>query len=1179
MRKKIWRMSEDRFDDANPQIKYENKAIEVSFLEGEKARDTFVIESDNDIPFRGVCYSSNPYVKVTRSQFEGTFAEIEYEVEAKGFRAGDKITGMFCIVANGIEDRIPFTISYTRRYPKSSIGVIDSDEMFIRLCKEHWNEAMQLFFSEGFNRFIDDKDIEGRLLYRGFSQGVPSSANLENYLIAAGLKEPVIFSVDEERRVYNSVTETQKETIEITRSDWGYIEIAASCDADFISLEKNVITADFFMGSMMSLSMYIHADRLHAGKNYARVVLESEHSQQEFEICVTGADYDTDYIPPSRIRGKRLIDLTKIYEDYRFEKITSLEWSEKSIKVLDMLIDDEKDDQLYQLMKAHCAIVGDDKQTALWIIQQQRRLIEDRNSTNWAYLLYLCTLIEKDEAYVNRLISEIEAIYNKRDEDVFIFWLLLFLRERYINDNKGKLNDIRRFMEDGYTSPFLYVEVDYLYRIEPYIISRLDRFAIRTLSWSIRHGRLTGSMAAQIAYLLENERTFDEDVYDLCVSVYDAYPTEDMLTNIAAYLLRNHRFGEEYLRWYGKALEREMNFTGLYEAYILSLPDEYSGQLPQKVVMYFRYQNTLPSEKKSFVYANVITHQRSQLRLYEQYLRHMEDFAFEMMRKGRIDDNLSVIYQHIFLDRGFLDSDVANGMAELLFYDKIFGLPSDITRVIVYQEQLEHPIVASVSRNSCYVPIYSKHYKVFLEDRKGRLRTDVSEYYVEHLMQPLSVYEKLYDIASSHVNYYLYSLSHRSYDEMFSMDYVDDLMDMLDSEEVAVSYKKKLYPHIVEFLLEHGRVERIERHFRAVKSFDGLDSATISYITRLHILEDEMQEAYELVSEYNCQSIEGKSLLRMISRLIDEVPDKTDDFIVGMSVMLMRRFLSSEESINYMNRFFIGPTSDMVTLWQFAAARNIETRALEERILTQMLFSENIDVTSESIYTSYLSHRANDMLVAAYRTYFARKYITTSQKVPERIFSDIITCIRKDQSTNDSMRIALMRYLCTKKKLEKFEFDILDILVGGYMLKGVYFGFYKEMDKRLVIKYHLYDKTFVEFKGQPGSNLLIRHSINDAGMDIDDFSEMYPGIFIKTFVLFFGDTLTYEVIYQSNPEEVIFSDTLTFTEGDGEQAIGRYERLNAIYNAYLYSNDTKLLSDMKLYNSLSYATGELFSIV
>lgn len=1178
MRKKIWRMSEDHFDEENPQIKYDTAAIEVSFLEGEKARDSFIIESDNDIPFRGVCYSSNPYVKVIKSQFEGTFAEIEYEVSADGFFAGDTIEGTFCIVANGIEQRLPFTIRYTRRYPKSSIGVIDSDDKFIRLCKEHWNEAMQLFFSESFHRFIDDKTTEEKLLYRGFSQGVPSSANLENYLIAANLKEPVIFSIDEETREYHSVSETQKEEIEITRSDWGYIEISASCDADFISLEKNVITADFFMGSTMSLSMYIHADRLHAGKNYARITFESEHSQQELEVCVTGGDYDADYIPPSRIRSKRLVDLTEIYEDYRFENLNSQEWADKSIEILDRLIEDEDDEHIYQLMKAHCAIVSDDKQTALWIIQQERREIEDRNSRNWAYLLYLCTLIEKDEVYVNRLVSEIEMIYRK-SEDVFIFWLLLFLREKYINDNKTKLSDIKAVMEEGCTSTFMYIEVDYLYRIEPYIISKLDDFSIRTLHWSIRHGRLTSGIAAQIAYLLENERTFDDEVFALCVAVYDSYPTEEMLTNIAAYLLRNHRFGEDYLRWYGKALERDMNFTGLFEAYILSLPDEYSSQLPQKVLMYFRYQNTLPSEKKSFVYANVITHQNSQIRLYEQYLRHIEDFAFEMLRKRRIDDNLAVIYQHIFIDRGFIDSDVADGMSELLFYDKIFGLPSDITRVIVYQEQLEHPIIASVSRHSCYVPIYSKNYKVFLEDRKGRLRTDVSDYYVEHMMQPQRVYEKLYEKASLHTNYYLYSLSHKSYEEMFDIEYVDDLVEILESDEVALKYKKKLYPHIVEFLLEHGRVERIEKHFRKVDSFNGLDSSTISYITQLHILEDEMTEAYALVNKYNCQSVAGKSLLRMTSAIINEDSDKADDFLVGLAVMLMRRFLSSEETISYMNRFFIGPTPDMVTLWQFASARNIETRALEERILTQMLFSENIDVTSESIYISYLGHHANDMLIAAYRTFFARKYIVTNEKVPESVFSDIMGCFRKDKPTNDSMRIALMRYLCNKKELEKIEFDILDILVGGYMLKGVYFGFYKNMDNRLVIKYHLYDKTFVEYKGKCASHIAIRYTINDKETCVDELAEMYPGFYIKAFVLFFGDTLSYEVIDKSASEEVLFSDNITYTENGGDLPVGRYERLNSIYNAYLYSNDTKLLADMKLYNSLSFATKELFSIL
>ena len=223
MRKKIWRMSEDQFDIQIPELKISSEKIEIEALANEAVRGSFLMESTNSVAFRGVCYSTNPYIRVIHPQFEGASCEIEFEVFNQGFLEGDDLEGEFCIVINGAEKRIPFEIHYKHRYPRSSVGWIDSDEQFARLAKEHWNEAMQLFYSEHMLSFIDTMPVERSLLYRGFSEGVPTAANLENYLIASKSKDPVIFSLDESDREYYYLTENQRETIEITRSNWGYI--------------------------------------------------------------------------------------------------------------------------------------------------------------------------------------------------------------------------------------------------------------------------------------------------------------------------------------------------------------------------------------------------------------------------------------------------------------------------------------------------------------------------------------------------------------------------------------------------------------------------------------------------------------------------------------------------------------------------------------------------------------------------------------------------------------------------------------------------------------------------------------------------------------------------------------------------------------------------------------------
>ncbi|MBR1627685.1 MAG: hypothetical protein IJ679_00260 [Lachnospiraceae bacterium] len=1179
MRKKIWRMSEDQFDIVPPKIKFSEEKIEIEAVEHTQVRGGFSFESINGASLRGVCYSTHPYVRILRPQFEGVSARIEFRILHDGFGEGDEIEGEFCVVFNGSEEYVPFTIRYIRRFPETSVGRIDSDAQFARLAKEHWNEAMQLFYSKSMRSFIDSLEIDRILLYQGFSRGSFSQANLEAYLVATGSKDPVIFTIDESDRNYYGLTENQREMIEINRSNWGYIDISVSCDADFITLEKERITADFFMGSRMQLSMYLHPGRMHAGRNVACISFSSSNSAQEIHIMATSLSEGEDYIPPSYTRGMRLVKLTRCYEDYRFEKISSAEWSKESAVLLDALIGEEPDPTLFRLMKAHVLIVGGEKQKALWIIQEMRREIEDRTGVAWAYLLYLCTLIEKEEDYIDRLLEEIEAIFVQKPAEPMIFWFLLFLRKEYIDDYKRRLKDIARWMLEGVSSPFFYIEAEYLLRQEPYLLTKFDTFSKRILGWMLRKGRMTEALADQVSYVLEGERSFREDVYAVVKACYEIHPTDAFLGNVVTYLLRNHKYGPRFRDWYEKAVFANMNFTGLYEAYVLSLPLNYSKQLPQMVVMYFRYQNTLPAVRKAFVYANVIVFQKSQLRIYEQYVRHMEEFALDMARQGRIDDNLAVVYQHIFLECGILDEDVANEMGNILFYHKIFGLDSDIVRVHLYQECMEAPIVVSVENHLAYVPVYSAHYRIFLEDRQGVFHSDPSEYYIERLMQPGRSFRRLYGMATKRLHYFLHELQQREEFEEFAPSDIPNLVEFMDSDEVSERYKQKMYPAIMRFMTEHGRREELESHFLKVNSFDGVDAKIMTHIIDLYIIEGEYDRAYDLLLSHNGIGVPGKSLLNLCSYRIKMDEDKADDFLIELCAFLMRQFLSSEETIVYLNRFLIGPTRDMVTLWQFASARSLETRALEERILSQMLFTENIDTKSESIYNSYLAHHPNRMVASAYATYFARRYLLTGESAPDRIFEDALHLVLRDEELNDSVRIALCMHLAKTGVSDKEAYEGLNKLMADFVQSGTYFAFFKDVDHRLVVKYHLYDKTFVEYRGKTGERLLIRYRVNDGASETLEMTEMYPGIYVRLFVLFFGDRLTYTIVKAADQREVLMEDGLHYTSTVNETGDSRYERINAMQSAFLYSNEKQLLEDMKEYERLDSVTEMLFSML
>ena len=172
-----------------------------------------------------------------------------------------------------------------------------------------------------------------------------------------------------------------------------------------------------------------------------------------------------------------------------------------------------------------------------------------------------------------------------------------------------------------------------------------------------------------------------------------------------------------------------------------------------------------------------------------------------------------------------------------------------------------------------------------------------------------------------------------------------------------------------------------------------------------------------------------------------------------------------------------------------------------------------------------------------------------------------------------------MKYLSTLDALDDKEYAILDQLLQYYILRNVYFKFYKDIDHRLIIKYHLYDKHFVEYRGNPGERITITYQFDGKEAITEEMIEMYEGIFEKQFVVFFGETIHYELYADSFSDLPVSADDLSISSDLKDGNLDRYDMLNAMQNAYLYHEDGQLAALMKQYQGLDYVTKELFTTV
>lgn len=507
MRKRIQQLANGKFDNNGPKLSLSTEKIELEALEGKDETGSFVITSTNQVKMRGIIYSSNPRMECLTPQFEGEEVRIRYQFHSEGLIEGDIQKGEFFIVCNQGEYNLSFVVSISRLYADSSFGKIKNLDDFCRLAKENYDEAYRLFYSSNFKNLIrEDKD---RILYEGLRMQPQSALVVETFLIASHHKKKVEVAFEETEKSFYGVQEQQKEQLEIQKPQWGAVRIRVSSDADFLIPGKQIITENDFIGSTCFYEYYIDADAMHAGKNFGRLCFELPDRSFLYTVTASCKEREEEReISEHREAGQARTELMQLYIDYRLKRIVTGVWAKSSVELLDHLAILEPEEPMHRLMKAQALLINRQKQEASWILTDYKRECLDRTTPVWGYYLYLCTLMEREESYVDRLTEEIEQIFHHYPDDSMLFWILLFVKDEFYRNSSRRFKAIEQWIGRGCHSPYLYLEAYYLIWQDPYLLSGLNDFTLKILGWAAKQDAISKDIALQVRNLLPEQREY-----------------------------------------------------------------------------------------------------------------------------------------------------------------------------------------------------------------------------------------------------------------------------------------------------------------------------------------------------------------------------------------------------------------------------------------------------------------------------------------------------------------------------------------------------------------------------------------------------------------------------------------------------------------------------------------------
>ena len=1172
MKQVVERILEGKFEYDKGALDFSCARIELSLQPGEVYTGSFRILSTPGKLTEGFLYTRDLRMQLLTESFAGLTEEIGYTFSAVGLEEGDVIKGEIYVISNQGEYYLPYVVTIAHSSIETSLGSIRNLFHFANLAKTDWDEAVKLFYADRFIDLFKGNDRQYLRAYRGLSGIYGNEQNVEEFLLEINKKHAVEYIVDRDLIILDEPYGEIKEYVDITRNGWGYTFLNVVTDADFVVLSQETLTDNDFLGNYLHYGFVIDPEKLHGGNNYGVIRFFNSFTTFEINIKINRDSSIHQDISKEVEYNRALIGMVTYYKAFRLKQISTDTWVAQTGVIVDRLANIRFNDVTARMFKAQLLITEERYNEAKWILDQVANELGETGAVitpQWAYYLYLTTLLTREDAYIDKITEEVEMIYNADPTQWRVAWILLYLSEEFAISPSKRWLFIENQLSMQCVSPIMYVEAANMLTVNPSLLSRLDPPQTRVIRFMIRENILTKDIVRQIVYLAGTGKWYSKAIIEILKHCYEIMPDAETLTAFCSLLIAHDRREPEFFQWYKLALEAEVRVTMLYEYYMMSLDLNIPVRLPKMVYLYFSYENSLDWEHTAYLYARVIENRRDDEDMFYSYKDQIDRFAIEQIAEQRMNRDLSVIYK-LVLNESVITREMADKLVSLIFTHRLHVDSSNVTKAIVYQSHECEGTAYPIKDHEAYVPIYNKDFTIVFEDGFSNRYMKSVNYDIEKLMVPGKLANIMLPYVSDNLAFDVYACECSS--EMVEINDENRVryQRILDASEIEPSYKTEIRTKLMLYYYDNDRIRELDSLLEA------LDPAVMTgkernIAVRYMVIRGMFDKAYAWVREYGMEGVEPKDMVKLCSSLIsrsDFVPSKE---ITCITAACFFKGKYDETILTYLCDNFHGMTKDMRKL--FAAAENFDTDifGMCENILIQMLYTGYYISERMEIYRKYVAKGGDGKVRMAFLTRCCFDYFVRDQLTENYVFDEITKLVLRGEDFHLVCKLAYVKFYSeVAGPVEEDVREIIKKFLNEITAKGIYFSYFKEFMEQGIEEINRFsDKTFVEYKTEPGRKVMIHyiveHDEESKGEYItEEMKDMYGGVHVKSFVLFFGENLQYYITEECDGEEQLTeSGNIQKSDIGSDIRASRFNEINDIVIAHT-------LQDYETYEHLLY---------
>lgn len=1178
MKRKIEELEQGSFSRRTPELKVSPESLELRIPEGKQYRGVVTVGADDGSRVKGMVVSSDHRILIANEKFSGNTCDLVFGIDTGGLKSGDITEGRITILSSLGEKTLHLRAVIGEEADRAARKEITALDDFTKLCMKDLREGFRLFTGGQFFHILNGKNRPFRALYRGMSHNPVTYQHMEEFLIAAGKKSPVMLTLDKKQKAVYTLDVSQKDTLYIYKNTWGYIRMEIEVSGDFLQVEKKVVTSEDFIGRLYGLEYIVDRSRLGAGTRYGRIRIRTVYQVLDFEIEASAEEGLLSL--SDSVRKRKILGLMRRYLDLQMKKLDYRTWYEQTSQTVQELKEGGESGPL-RLFEAFLAYNQDENARAmelLWPVKEGELVLE--SAQEQAAYLYLAKQVELLPEERRDIAPLLRSLHQQAPEDFLILYLL-FQEENVCETTPSRaMYMMEEIYGRGCASPFLYLTAWKMLESQETLLRRLSPFMIQVLRFALKKGLLTQEILERTAYLSSHLKEFSASVYRLLAGGYEQFRSREVLEAVCGLLMKGDPVKKEYFRWYALAVEQDLRITRLYEYYMETIPADSSMELPRPVRMYFLYNNTLGERKKAFLYASIIRHREQDEASYLSYYKQMADFALVSLTKGRIDENFAVLYREFLLKPE--QKDQAEDLCRILFKRKLVCSDRKIRSVIVCHSALGEERSYPCQEGTAYVDIYSEDACVIFEDGKRRRFAATVEYTMERLIHEKEAALRCMDLQVAHTGLELYCCKEKSWQMEVNSRTLPCYRLAAENPDFTEEYRRQIRARLLEYYYRH-RSERFMTDY--LREMDFRAYASVDRVSMIVILIDRAmyEEAFGLAAEFGYEGIPEQKLLRLASRMILRKEREEDEELLCLAAYVAELGKYDEIILSYLRDYYLGSIQSMCWLWKRVKGFQLESYVLDERILLLSIFVHSFPADEAAVLGSYIAQHGRESVILSYLACTAASYFLQGRKTSGEIFRYIEKICEWGWKLDEVCRLALLKWYSGREELTEAQEKRARALLKEFNEKGLRFAFYSRLPAALTQACQIEDKIFVEEYFPAADRVVIHYQLTAEGQEPSGWSEepmknMYQGIFVKEFLLFYGETLTF---YFSVQEDGKSRDTekLQLSLADMDTAgITRYKLLNQILAARKLGNREVMEQAVEKYLWQDAYTAALFTL-